>query len=135
MRRRLCKKKHLGEFREWGRSIVASIHTDGNIADAVLDRFIKHIESLGLDFGGSFESQDSGVVIDGLVSRRNGSVAMPDVYSLVTWLYDNGAVFATASDPIDMHHGKCSWDWSENMVNSAKALLVAKARMVKRIPT
>ncbi len=52
MRKRLRKKKHLKEFREYGVSLVVEIH-DGTEFHAFLDDFIlKAVEANGLAFGG-----------------------------------------------------------------------------------
>ncbi len=52
MRKRLRKKRHLKEFREYGASLVVNIH-DGTDFDEFLDDFIlEAVEANGLAFGG-----------------------------------------------------------------------------------
>ena len=64
MKKRLRKKKHIGEFAEWGRQLVASRNTNIN-ADAFHDAFIiEAIEANGCYCGGSLSDDKINVIVE-----------------------------------------------------------------------
>lgn len=66
MKRRLRKKKRLGEFRELGFEIRCELGASTfDERDAMLDRWIAFVESRGLGFGGGVREG----LIDGFVIR------------------------------------------------------------------
>jgi uncharacterized protein YggL (DUF469 family) len=64
MKKRLRKKKHCGEFTEWGRRLVVTRNTKAD-ADAFLDAFIAEaIEANGCHCGGSLSDDKLDVVVE-----------------------------------------------------------------------
>jgi len=63
MKKRLRKKKHLGEFTEWGRQLVI-VRNRKDGFDEFLDAFIEAIESNGCYCGGGGKEDKSGVVVE-----------------------------------------------------------------------
>jgi uncharacterized protein YggL (DUF469 family) len=64
MKKRLRKKKHCGEFAEWGRRLVATRNTKEN-AEAFQDAFIREaIEDSGCYCGGGFTDDKVDVVVE-----------------------------------------------------------------------
>ena len=64
MKKRLRKKKHHGEFVEWGRQLVATRNTRSD-ADAFQDAFIlEAIEANGCYCGGSMSDDKIDVIIE-----------------------------------------------------------------------
>lgn len=92
MRRRLRKKKCLGEFKELGFSVVADLKPGLSTADlnAFLDRWIDAIEAHGLAFGGGCGRGDA---LEGFVTRMaRGSPSENDRQALIRFLDDDPAV-------------------------------------------
>ncbi len=64
MKKRLRKKKHLGEFTEWGRQLIATRNTKA-CADEFQDAFIlEAIEGNGCFCGGSMSENHINVVVE-----------------------------------------------------------------------
>ena len=64
MKKRLRKKKHIGEFAEWGRQLIVNRNTKMN-ADAFHDAFIlEAIEGNGCYCGGSLSDDKINVIIE-----------------------------------------------------------------------
>jgi len=82
MKKRLRKKKHLGEFAVFGYSL--EICTKSHNDEDFFDRFINEIELLQLQFGGSMCTQ----IIKGVLESRfpNRSVSESQLYSLKSFL-------------------------------------------------
>lgn len=83
MKKRLRKKKHLGEFAEWGRQIVITRNRN-NEFDEFLDAFIEEaIEANGCYCGGGGKEDKLDVVVE--LGRR---VSDPDakLREITAWL-------------------------------------------------
>jgi uncharacterized protein YggL (DUF469 family) len=64
MKRRLRKKKHLGEFAEWGRRLIVTRNTQAE-ADAFQDAFIcEAIEGNGCCCGGAMSAEQIDVIVE-----------------------------------------------------------------------
>ena len=64
MKKRLRKKKHRGEFTEWGRQLVATRNTKNN-AEAFQNAFIvEAIEGSGCYCGGSLSEDKLDVIVE-----------------------------------------------------------------------
>jgi len=64
MKKRLRKKKHVGEFTEWGRQLIATRNTKTD-AEAFQDAFIvEAIEGNGCYCGGSMSADQINVVVE-----------------------------------------------------------------------
>ncbi len=64
MKKRLRKKKHIGEFAEWGRQLIATRNTKID-AEAFQDAFIiEAIESNGCYCGGSLSDDKINVIVE-----------------------------------------------------------------------
>ncbi len=69
MKKRLCKKKHLGEFTEWGRQLVITRNRKDRF-DEFFDTFIeKAIEANGCYCGGGGKEDKLDVVVE--LGRRS----------------------------------------------------------------
>lgn len=110
MRKRLRKKKRLGEFREYCVTLHAILRGDlvGETHDRFLDDFIETaIESRGLQYGGACGPG----MMDGVVSRCRGSVTAADGEHLSSWLEQNPFVESfMISEPWDGWHGTNPFD-------------------------
>jgi len=90
MRRRLRKKKHLGEFREFGFQVKAELSSEAD-HEAFLDRLIDAVEARQLGFGGGGKED-----FQGFVTRLGrGSASDADREVLGRFL---------AGDPAVLHH-------------------------------
>ena len=64
MKKRLRKKKHIGEFAEWGRQLIATRNTKTD-AEAFQDAFIiEAIEGNGCYCGGSLSDDKLNVIVE-----------------------------------------------------------------------
>jgi len=93
MKKRLRKKKHVGEFQELGFDLDGSLRPgmDREAVHAFSDRFIAHIEAQQLAFGGGI-----GPTVGGFVTRfGRGSATEEDRASVTSFL---------ASDPDILKH-------------------------------
>src|SRR5690242_21482497 len=84
MKKRLRKKKHVGEFQEFGFHVDASLRSniDREALCAFSDRFIAHIEANNLAFGGGI-----GPMVGGFVTRFDrGSATEDDRTCVATFL-------------------------------------------------
>ncbi|MFG0335298.1 MAG: 50S ribosome-binding protein YggL [Maioricimonas sp. JB049] len=113
MKKRLRKKKYLGEFRQFGFS--ASCRLRENLSTADFDRFTdcfieQAIEAHGLVFagGGSHDTQWSGVICR---EHRYDSTTEADRAAVRDWL-DQCADIASyrLSEPWDVWHGHAPFD-------------------------
>lgn len=103
MNKRLRKKKHRGEFTEWGqRLVVTRKRRDG--FDEFLDVFIKEaIEANGCSIGGAGMADELKVGV--LLGRRSGNPAVR-MGAITAWLGARPDVRAwRASAEVDMWHG------------------------------
>lgn len=103
MKKRLCKKRHLGEFTEFGFSLRFAISEDLSVTarDSLLDEFIAEIERLGLQFGGG------GILEwDGFVALNGrGSVTERHREAMLGWLESNpNVVKPEAGSLVDAWH-------------------------------
>lgn len=117
MKRRLRKKRRLGEFREYGFSVLAQFPSGarGPEAEARLDEFIRFVETRNLGVGGNPEG--TGGFVSRLCTnrrcrqcnRRYGRdrvftpVTDADRDDVVAWFRSRGGV-ASAGPLIDAHH-------------------------------
>lgn len=108
MRRRLRKKKHLGEFHQYGFSLVCLLREglSSEEFDSFVDTFIADaIEARGLIFGGggSPAARWSGVVCR---DHRYDSTTEEDCTFIREWLNRQAVVASfTISKPWDVWHG------------------------------
>lgn len=90
MKRRLRKKKRIGEFQELGFEVLADLR-DGlspNEFDAFLDRWISAVEGRQLAFGGGYDGK-----LEGFVARAGrGSASDEDRAMLAAFLESDAAV-------------------------------------------
>lgn len=127
MRKRLRKKRHLGEYREYGFHVVAH-HADMD-DETFLIPFLDFIERRNLGGGGSFEG---GMFISRLCphgrcqscerkygrDRMFGPVTDADREAVVAWLRERGAL-AEAGPLVD------AWHVSETQMEAATPTLGA----------
>jgi uncharacterized protein YggL (DUF469 family) len=86
MKKRLRKKKHLGEFKELGFEVRGDLRPglSGNDIEAFVDRLIDVVEARSLAFGGGAGRDDK---LDGFVSRAGrGSATEEDRAALAAFL-------------------------------------------------
>lgn len=98
MKRRIRKKKHVGEFLEMGFSAKCKVHPEAGDPEfnRFWDEFIGEIERLELCFGGGV-----GEICDGYVAsyqpqkrgRRTGSVTETQRLALQQWLQNHPRVY------------------------------------------
>jgi len=84
MKKRLRKKKHVGEFQQFGFDVDASLRSnmDREALSAFSDRFIAHVEANNLAFGGAI-----GPMVAGFATRFDrGSATEEDRASITTFL-------------------------------------------------
>ncbi|HUG94356.1 MAG TPA: 50S ribosome-binding protein YggL [Planctomycetaceae bacterium] len=101
MRKRLRKKKHLGEFQEFGveLSVVLRPQTD---FDSFLDDFLEHaVEANGLGFGGGGKAPE----LSGILELGRRDVFRANLALVQRWLaaHDNVESFR-AGEPVDAWH-------------------------------
>jgi uncharacterized protein YggL (DUF469 family) len=77
VKKRIRKKKHLGEFRELGFEVRGDLRSglSGNDIEAFVDRLIDVVEARSLAFGGSAGRDDK---FDGFVTRAGRDSATED---------------------------------------------------------
>lgn len=84
MKKRIRKKKRVGEFQEFGFDVDASLRSnmDREALHAFSDRFIAHIEEHNLAFGGGI-----GPMVGGFITRfERGSATEDDRACITTFL-------------------------------------------------
>jgi uncharacterized protein len=99
MRRRLRKKKRLGEFTELGFEVRAELTPDLDDAgfEAFIDRCIEAVEARRLGFGGGGRRED----FAGFVTQLGrGSATEHDRTAMVTFLSSDPAVVRHAVGPL-----------------------------------
>ena len=103
MKKRLRKKKHHGEFTEWGRQLVIIRNQKGGF-DEFLDAFIEEaIEANGCYCGGGGNGEKLGFVVE--LGRRSDN---PDVRlnKITAWLDARSDVQNwRVSEEFDLWHG------------------------------
>ena len=103
MKKRLRKKKHYGEFAEWGRRLVATRNTKSS-AEAFQDDFIlEAIENSGCFCGGSISDDNVDVIVE--LGRLSAGPA--EKFARVTaWLDARSDVEGWEAGPmVDLWHG------------------------------
>ena len=103
MKKRLRKKKHRGEFTEWGRQLVATRNTKDN-AEAFQNAFIvEAIEGSGCYCGGSLSDDKLDVIVElGRMSDEPES----KFSKITTWLDSRSDVEGWRAGPlIDLWYG------------------------------
>lgn len=104
MKKRLRKKRRLGEFREdcFELSFELSQTLSIDAVDTITDRFIEVIESRGLQFGGGGNNRWHGIV-QGLPRR---SVTESDRQFVLDWLNQHPNIVNADAGPLrDVWHG------------------------------
>lgn len=100
MRKRLRKKKRIGEFREYMAEVRAQLAPETNI-DAFLDDWILNaIESRQLQFGGSIGGPQRELTLDGIVQLGRHPGPAEHLAHLQSWLSQHQAVIAFEFGPI-----------------------------------
>ena len=101
MRKRLRKKKRLGEFREWGREVTFRL-SEGSPPEGFLDGFIEMIEAAGLSCGGGGSGQEWKLVVE--LGNGERAAKWDDV---CRGLEARGDVFEWSAGPeFDLWHGE-----------------------------
>jgi len=96
MRKRLRKKRHLGEFKEEGFNVTFSFDGDALEQDVFLDRFIEAVETNGLTCGGGFGKEwDMYITMDG-----RGTATETDRMAVLNWLEGQPAVKNISVGPL-----------------------------------
>lgn len=125
MKKRLRKKKHLGEFREYGVQICIVFHNqkDGWVADDwVSYRFVEFLESLNLCIGGGENEKR----FMGFISRNRGSVTIDETYKISEWLKNNPEVKTYAIGPlVDAWH--CPSAESDRIYDEVKTICLGES--------
>jgi len=103
MKKRLRKKKHVGEFTEWGRRLVITRNRKDGF-DEFLDAFIEEaIEASGCYCGGGGKEDRLDVVVE--LGRRSDDPAAR-LKRITTWLDARPDVQSwKAGDEFDIWHG------------------------------
>ena len=86
MKKRLRKKKKLGEFVEYGFEVRILFEPPLNDTDVWLDKLIDFVEMLDLGVGGGYSRYEANFYVTAL--KRN-SLTEADRLSLATWLNYN----------------------------------------------
>jgi hypothetical protein len=116
MRKRLRKKKHVGEFRQYGFSIACRLReaVTAEEFDSFMDRFLAEaIEARGLAFtgGGSPKHNWNGVVCR---DHRYDSTTESDRAAVEDWLRASGVVHELMISPMrDVGYGPDPYEATE----------------------
>lgn len=105
MKKRLRKKRRLGEFREdyFELSFQIDPSLDAKTIDALIDDFISMIEENGLQFGGGGYSDWSGLV----QGPHRGTAKESDRESVLAWLQTHPQIMKASAGPLrDAWHGE-----------------------------
>ncbi len=100
MKRRLRKKKRLGEFKELGFEVRIELRAalDAPTHNALIERFIAAIEARKLAFGGGFGSDNTW---SGFVSRyARGSATELDREAIRQWITNEPAIIGHELGPL-----------------------------------
>ena len=102
MRKRQRKKKHLGEFQEFGVDIVVALQ-HGVDFDAFLDDFLRDaVEANGLAFGGGGTAQE----FEGFLELGSRVVYVSNLTKVSTWLAADSRIQSfQLAEPVDAWHG------------------------------
>jgi uncharacterized protein YggL (DUF469 family) len=101
MKKRLRKKKHLGEFREWGREVSLRLVEGAGTMD-FLEDFIEMIEVNGLCCGGGFDGKGNGAIVVELGIAKDN----PKWEAVGCWLAEHRAVVEWSAGPVfDLWYG------------------------------
>jgi uncharacterized protein YggL (DUF469 family) len=102
MRKRLRKKKHLGEFQEFGVDVVVALQ-HGVDFDAFLDDFLcDAVEANGLLFGGGEMAEK----FEGFLELGRRAVYVSNLTKVSTWLAADPRIQSfQLADPVDAWHG------------------------------
>ena len=124
MKKRLRKKRHCGEFAEWGRQLVITRNRKDGFAE-FLDAFIEEaIEASGCYCGGGGKEDKLDVIVE--LGPRS---AEPDAKlgRIIAWLEARGDVDGyTIGEEFDIWHGNFS-DIEEGIERDESAESVASA--------
>ena len=83
MKKRLRKKKHYGEFTEWGRQLIVTRNQKDEFDEFLEDFIVQAVEAAGCYYGGSGSNDRLDVVVE--LGRRSGD---PDarLKKITAWL-------------------------------------------------
>jgi uncharacterized protein len=86
MKKRLRKKKHKGEFQEFGFQINLDLKPDFSLmeTDLLIDEFIELIEQENLLFGGALS--------DGFITAEKGSVSDSNKIAIENWIHSKKGI-------------------------------------------
>jgi uncharacterized protein YggL (DUF469 family) len=95
MRKRLRKKKHVGEFQELGVEIAITLQLESDF-DAFLDDFLCHaVEAHGLAFGGG----GSATRLEGILELGRREAHTANLAKSVAWLSEDSRVMSFKTGP------------------------------------
>jgi len=110
MKKRLRKKKHRGEFTEWGRRLVIRRNQKDEF-DEFLDDFISMMEANDCLCGGGGDEDSLEVIIE---LGRSADDRDAKVKSITAWLEARPDVQSwKVGEEFDLWHGKCEEDAQE----------------------
>jgi uncharacterized protein YggL (DUF469 family) len=102
MKKRIRKKKHHGEFAEWGRQLVITRNRKEGF-DEFLDAFIDSIEANGCYCGGAGKEDAFDVIVELGSSSDDRNARMK---SIIAWLEARSDVQSwKTGDEFDLWHG------------------------------
>jgi len=102
MKKRIRKKKHHGEFTEWGRQLVITRNRKDGF-DEFLDAFIDNIEANGCYCGGAGKEDTFDVIVELGNSSDDRNARMNNI---IAWLESRSDVQSwKAGDEFDLWHG------------------------------
>lgn len=100
MKKRLRKKKRLGEFREWGREVSINLR-EGTSGEEFMDDFIEMIEDAKLCCGGGGRGMEWKMIVEIGISEREARLNL-----IRQWLESRGDVADwSVGDEFDLWHG------------------------------
>ena len=105
MKRRLRKKRRLGEFREDGFRLQFQVDESLSLSetDVVVDSFIDMIEANRLQFGGGGDSSWTGIV----QGPWRGTATEADRDSVLEWLHAHPQIVDASAGPLeDLWNGR-----------------------------
>jgi uncharacterized protein YggL (DUF469 family) len=112
MKKRLRKKKRLGEFREYAiLAVLVYPLNEGEVLDQACDRLLDWADERGISCCGGFEVVNDFALADFVLSRYKGSATLEDVESLRCWALEHQAIYTSFHGSVDVWHGQ--WGDSE----------------------
>jgi uncharacterized protein len=107
MRKRLRKKKHIGEFQEFGVEISATLRDDVDFIEFLDDFLGSAVEAHGLAFGGGGQTPR----LEGYLELGRRDVVEPNLAAVSKWLSADARVLAIdVGEPEDAWYPKSGDD-------------------------